>query len=77
MQAFGEPGDHPIGVQYRATRSSGDEVRLVPANRLDKRVRLFDNTVGCGSCHSVYSKQSNQLVMSNLGSKLCLTCHAE
>lgn len=71
--------DHPIGVPYRATEriarfGSG---RVVHAGSLDWRIRLFDGTVGCGSCHSVYSDEPSHLVMSNLGSALCLSCHED
>ena len=52
-------------------------VRLVDAARLDGRIRLFDQAVGCGSCHSVYSMQPKLLVTSNLRSRLCLSCHVE
>ena len=69
---------HPIGVRYTAQRSSrrGDGA-LVPANALDPRLRLFGQAVGCGTCHSLYSRQDKHLVMSNLKSRLCLSCHVE
>lgn len=70
------PTDHPIGVEL-ATRNRGtpDEVRFIPPNRLDPRIRLFDRKVGCGSCHSVYEPRENHLVVTNEGSRLCLSCH--
>ena len=71
--------DHPIGAAYRnkPADSHGDAIRLVSARSLDPRIRLFANTVGCGSCHSVYSHEDNLLVMSNFQSQLCLKCHIE
>jgi predicted CXXCH cytochrome family protein len=75
---LGSSGDHPIAVDYRsrpATRDS-DEIRFVSLGALDRRVRLFDRTVGCGSCHSVYSKRQDLLVMPNVRSALCLSCHS-
>lgn len=69
--------DHSVGVEYRSRRSFGDDIRLVEPMRLDKRVRLFGRTVGCGSCHSPYSNQSKLLVLSNQGSRLCLSCHIQ
>lgn len=69
--------DHPIGVPYRDRRGRDSEIRLVEEFRLDPRVRLFGDSVGCGSCHSVYSRQDQLLVMSNLRSRLCLSCHVE
>ena len=76
--SFGSSGDHPIAVDYRsrpATRDS-DEIRLVSMGALDRRIRLFDRTVGCGSCHSVYSGRQDLLVMPNIRSQLCLSCHS-
>ena len=72
-------GDHPVGLAYPddptiSSRSSGTS-SFVSANRLDPRIRLFDGRVGCGSCHSPYSAEPKQLVISNSGSKLCLSCH--
>lgn len=70
-----ENQEHPVGTVYSSASSKLSEMKLVPASRLDARVRLFDGKVGCGSCHSPYSHVSKQLIMSNSGSKLCLTCH--
>lgn len=62
---------HAIGVPYR----SSQRVPLKPAFSLDPDIRLFDGRVGCGSCHSVYSREERLLVMSNHGSALCMSCH--
>jgi len=67
-------GDHPIGV-YEISNSSESDGGLRAPSMLDSRVRLFDNQVGCGSCHSLYSANQSQLVMSNDRSDLCLSCH--
>lgn len=72
-----ESREHPIGVKFEHRRGEEDEVRLVSRAALDRRIRLFDQSVGCGSCHSVYSKSENLLVMSNARSQLCLGCHVE
>ncbi|MFO0832618.1 MAG: cytochrome c3 family protein [Phycisphaerales bacterium] len=71
------PSDHPIGVAMDQRLGVGGEFRMRSVQSLDRRVRLFGRTVGCGSCHSVYSGQENLLVMSNRGSALCLTCHVQ
>jgi predicted CXXCH cytochrome family protein len=63
-----------VEIEYRQTNPLADGP-LVPQSALDPRIRLFDNKVTCGSCHSSYSDQDHELVMSNLGSKLCLGCH--
>lgn len=71
---FGANQEHPIGVEYRVKRGR-DAAPMKPTATLDKRIRLFDGTVGCGSCHSLYSDQPKLLVMSNQRSALCLSCH--
>jgi predicted CXXCH cytochrome family protein len=63
---------HPIG-----TASPGVRNRPLTNTPRDPRIRLFDNTVGCGSCHSPYSRHEGLLVTSNDRSSLCLTCHAD
>jgi predicted CXXCH cytochrome family protein len=77
LAASAGANEHPIGVVYPSVTSSNPERRLVDRVRLDQRIRLFDQTVGCGSCHSVYSGQDHLLVMSNRSSKLCLSCHVQ
>jgi predicted CXXCH cytochrome family protein len=67
--------DHAVGTLFAA--KPGGELVLVPTSRLDRRVRLMDGKLGCGSCHNVYTRQPNILVMNNRGSQLCLTCHVE
>ncbi len=66
---------HPIGSVYPSHSGRGAKA-MVPQSRLDGRVRLFDNAIGCGSCHSPYSQEDNLLVINNRGSQLCLSCHA-
>lgn len=73
ISRFDPQGSHPIGVKYmRAMRKRGG---LHPAERLDPAVKLVDGRVSCRSCHDLYSKQPKLLVMSNVGSRLCLACH--
>jgi len=71
----GLPGSHPIGVEYTGDPSGRAGPPLKPEAMLDQRIRLFDNRVGCGTCHSLYSKRTALLVMSNSRSNLCLNCH--
>jgi len=74
----GHAGDHPLGVVMQAGKRVKDsDFRLANPRSIDHRVRLFNGAVGCGSCHSAYSREQDQLVMSNLGSRLCLTCHTQ
>jgi predicted CXXCH cytochrome family protein len=62
---------HPVGVEYHLAVLGS----LRPESQLDDRIRLFEGRVGCGSCHSLYSREPYKLVMSNQGSTLCLSCH--
>lgn len=68
---------HPVGVRARLDAPSNSDSRLVDVAGVDGRVRLFGKAVGCGSCHSVYSRAGRLLVMSNAKSRLCLSCHVE
>ncbi len=72
---LGSSDDHPVGIAYRSNTGRQDPVILKDASRIDHRVRLFSATVGCGSCHSIYSREKSLLVMNNSGSRLCLQCH--
>jgi len=69
--------EHPIAVPYGPKRGPVSEVRLVDRSKLDPTIRLFDRSIGCGSCHSVYSTSERLLVKANTGSALCLSCHVE
>ncbi len=69
------PSDHPIGIALDVRNTDREDGRMKSKNMIDSRVRLFGGTVGCGSCHSVYSKHEKLLVMSNQRSALCVECH--
>ena len=64
---------HPIGVEY----PTGPESRrdYVDIGRLPPQIHLIDRKVGCTTCHNPYSREKNQLVMSNRGSAMCVSCH--
>lgn len=66
-------GSHPIGVDYNESRMKAGG--LAPLSRVDKRIRLFDGRLGCGTCHDPYSGLPGQLVMENVKSRLCTQCH--
>jgi predicted CXXCH cytochrome family protein len=78
MHPVDAAGAHPVGGGTTLSDPRRQEQsRLVSVASLDQRIRLFDKAVGCGSCHSVYSKNAQLLVMSNDKSRLCLSCHIE
>lgn len=74
-RALGLPGGHPIGVAYPRNPSRRSGPPLKSPDMLDDRIRLYDNRVGCMTCHSLYSSRGSLLVMPNAGSALCLECH--
>jgi predicted CXXCH cytochrome family protein len=69
---FGQAG-HPISMEYRAGQRDSSPLHL-PA-MLDDRIRLFNERVECASCHSMYARTEDLLVLSNDRSALCLSCH--
>jgi len=64
---------HPIGISYKDVQMKrrGD---FNPPGTLNREIRFFNDTIGCGTCHNIYSKSENMLVMENKG-QLCLQCH--
>lgn len=60
---------HPVGVDYPFSED------FAYPESLPKEVRLFGGKIGCLSCHEIYAKERDMLVMNNRGSRLCLTCH--
>jgi len=67
---------HPVGVSYLEAKRKYHGA-YTNVEDLPPQIKLFNGTVGCGSCHSPYSGEHAQLVMSNDGSKLCLACHVK
>lgn len=66
--------NHPVGVSY--VRIAARKPReFNPSTALPEEIRLFDGKIGCGTCHNVFSKEKDMLVMNNRGSRLCLECH--
>ncbi len=64
---------HPIGVDYAVAAATNPS--FAPIGSLDPAIRLYAGRIGCGSCHSPYSKNHKLLVIDNRGSNLCLQCH--
>ncbi|MCP3902440.1 MAG: hypothetical protein GY715_02295 [Planctomycetes bacterium] len=73
--AYHGRGSHPIDVAYGRQGRRPEYDGLRHPTLLDPRVRLFDDRIGCGSCHSPYSDRDSLLVMTNDRSTLCLSCH--
>jgi predicted CXXCH cytochrome family protein len=69
---------HPVGVSYASRpgrRRDHKSPRLRGEAGLDKRVRLFGGKVGCGSCHNVFSRNEDFLVIDPANGRLCRACH--
>ena len=63
---------HPVGGLYADALARGI---VYPAALLPDAILLPDGRVSCVSCHVGYAEVHGQLVISNKGSALCLTCH--
>ena len=65
---------HPVDISYlfAQMRSKG---KLKPPAALDPAIYLKDGQTACVSCHHPESQQPAKLVLSNVGSRLCLACH--
>ena len=66
--------NHPVGVSF-ARMAARSPRRFNPASTLPQEIRLYNGKIGCGTCHSAYSKEKYMLVENNRGSRLCRTCH--
>ena len=66
--------DHPIGMSYERTMANNMH-GFNPLATDSEEIRLFDGKVGCGSCHSLYSRQKNYVVANSNGTTLCRQCH--
>lgn len=64
---------HPIGMDYE--RVALGNAKLKQPGYLSPLISLYEGKVGCGSCHSPFSKERDMLVFSNNRSALCLECH--
>jgi predicted CXXCH cytochrome family protein len=67
---------HHVGIEYNRI-SPRNRRNFNPFSMMSKDVKLYGGKIGCGTCHSIYSKERNMLVMNNNGSKLCFQCHAK
>jgi predicted CXXCH cytochrome family protein len=73
LSRYDPAGSHPIGINYRkAMRKHGG---LRPVEQLNPAIKLIDGKVSCRSCHDMYAKTKNRLVVTMQGSTLCLECH--
>jgi predicted CXXCH cytochrome family protein len=65
---------HPIGISYQLAFKKKKYGYKAPGD-LPSCIQLPGGNVECVSCHNIYSRNDHLLVVSNEGSRLCLTCH--
>ncbi len=65
---------HPIGTDYVSAVRRNPSYKNTPFNG-NSRVRLFNDKIGCGSCHSLYAETQYHLVADYQDSTLCRKCH--
>lgn len=66
-------GSHPIGMHYKSYTYENRELKEI--QNPDSGMILVNGKVGCLTCHNPLNPDKNHLVMSNVGSKLCFSCH--
>jgi predicted CXXCH cytochrome family protein len=64
---FVNPEDKMINTDYKSNKSFW-HIR-------DSKIVLVNGKVTCVSCHNPYKNEDKRLVISNEGSRLCVTCH--
>lgn len=78
--------DHPVSFTYDTALATTDGNLSDPATKTVTTIKgtgtiatkmLFAGKVECASCHDVHGGQAgtHMLVMSNVGSAMCLACH--
>lgn len=75
--------DHPVSFTYNTDLADTDGELKDPATAdsgLGGTIQedlLVGDMLECNSCHNIHSSNTKLLVVSNVGSSLCLTCHAK
>lgn len=72
--ATGHQDGHASGTSYRAMQKRVG-LQLRPESAIPGPIRLLDGRIGCGTCHSAYSRLPKLLQLPLAGSALCKACH--
>lgn len=75
-QRWGTMKDHPIGINYEDVATKKATVYPYRYPIVNSKIRLFNGKVGCGSCHSLYADNKNNVIASDNSTSLCKDCHA-
>ncbi|MFQ5852540.1 MAG: cytochrome c3 family protein [Candidatus Binatia bacterium] len=65
---------HPVDVEYLLAQIKSNG-KLKDLSQLDPVIFLKDDRVVCTSCHHPDSQLQAKLVITNDGSRLCISCH--
>lgn len=71
---FKSMSDHPIGMNF-SHKANTIRGGFISPMKNSNSIRLFEGRVGCGSCHSLYSKNEFYLSVNNSNGELCRSCH--
>ncbi|MEW6518189.1 MAG: cytochrome c3 family protein [Thermodesulfobacteriota bacterium] len=70
---FEPHASHPV---FRKYPPAGKEDLFFPAARVEAAgIRLTNGEVSCLSCHNLLNKNQFHLVIDNVRSRLCMSCH--
>jgi predicted CXXCH cytochrome family protein len=64
--------DHPIGMDYASYLIGNKALKPIRGN---SKMIFVNGKVGCITCHDPLNEEKGHLVMSDVKSALCLTCH--
>ena len=73
---MGQTVDHPVMMSY-VEAYVRNRSELVPAARVDRRVKLINGKIECVTCHVSASGERSFLVMRNGRDELCVSCHVK
>ena len=66
--------NHPIGISYDQIQMRKMR-KFKPRSMMNKELRFFNDKIGCGTCHNIYSKNKKMLSIGTHDGSLCLQCH--
>jgi predicted CXXCH cytochrome family protein len=66
--------EHPVGMNY-ASYAAMDPTNYKSLQAFNSKMIFVNGRVGCLTCHNPLNPEKSHLVMSDVKSALCLTCH--
>jgi predicted CXXCH cytochrome family protein len=74
QQKYAGGSDHPNGMDYQSYVAFG-RGKFKRISTFNSKMKFVNGKVGCLTCHNPLNPEKGHLVMSDLRSALCLTCH--